>query len=94
MIIKLFKKIMAKIDSRKFKPTPEEVRAGAAPMDKAEIVEALAKYKQQNPAKYEAKKAALFARYGLSLSEEVEETPDESDKELAALKVKVAKKAK
>ena len=63
--------------------------------DKAEALEAIAAYKKQNPVKYEAKKAALFARYGLdAVKDSVEETPDDNDKELEALKKKVTKKVK
>lgn len=85
---------MAKIDARRFVPSPEEQSAGVQPMDKLEILEALAKYKAQNPAKYEAKKEALFKRYGLDLEDEPVQEPDASDVELAELKKKVAKKAK
>lgn len=93
MIKKLIKTFMAKIDARRFVPTPEEKGQGAQPMNKLEIVEALARYKAQNPAKYEAKKAALFARYGLDAEDEVVTEPDANDVELEALKTKV-KKAK
>lgn len=76
--------------ARRFVPTPEEVQQyGAVPMTKEEIVEVLAKYKSQNPTKYEAKKAAILARYGLLETEEKEE---EVDEELETAK-KVAKKA-
>ncbi len=85
---------MAKIALRKFKPTAEEIKLTGIPeMTNVEIIEQLAAYKAQNPAKYEAKKAALFARYGLTLEEEKVQEPDENDKELEALKVK-AKKTK
>jgi len=77
---------------RKFKPTPAEVaEQGATPMDKAEIIEQLAKYKLQNPVKYEAKKAALFARYGLVEDSIPEPVQDASDVELEVLKTKVTK---
>lgn len=84
---------MAKIQMKKFVPAADEVAVGATPMDKMEILEALTKYKAQNPKKYEAKKAALFAHYGLTLEEEPVPVPDESDKEIEALKEAVAKKA-
>ena len=85
---------MAKIALRKFKPTAEEVKlTGIPPMNKEEILEQLAAYKAQNPVKYEAKKAALFARYGFTLEEEKVQEPDANDKELEALKAKI-KKAK
>lgn len=87
------------IAQRKFKPLPEEEVQGAVPMAPVEIIEALKAYKQQNPAKYEAKKEALFARYGLTVAVEpqLEEVPDANDLELEALKeveVKKNKKAK
>ncbi len=78
--------------SRRFVPTPEEAQKGALPLSKEEIVNALAAYKRQNPAKYEAKKASLLKRYGLADLPEAE--PDESDKELETLKVKVKKNGK
>lgn len=77
---------MARIEH---KPIPKD--------DQAAALEAIAAYKKQNPVKYEAKKKALFARYGLNLVEDeakVEETPDENDKELAKLKAKVTKAKK
>lgn len=60
-----------------------------------EIVEALQVYKKKNPVKYEMKKAALFARYGLNVLEDevkIEEVKDESDVELEVIKKKVSKK--
>ena len=81
-MIKLIKKIMARIEH---KPIPKD--------DKAEALEAIAAYKKQNPVKYEAKKEALFARYGLTLEEEPQEIPDTNDLELEAMKKKVTKKA-
>lgn len=84
---------MARIEHKKFVPTPEEARLGATPMDKLQIIESLEAYKKQNPTKYEAKKEALFARYGLSLEEEAQPAePDESDKELTTLKKKAKAK--
>lgn len=63
--------------------------------DKAKALEAIAAYKKQNPVKYEAKKAALFARYGLdSVEDSVDETPDDNDIELEAMKKKVTKAKK
>ena len=84
---------MARIEHKKFAPLPNEVREGAVPMTKLEVIEALAAYKLQNPTKYEAKKAALFARYGLEQDAVVEPEPDANDLELEALKTK-EKKAK
>lgn len=53
---------MADIHMKKLAEQPSE-----------EVLKALASYKAQNPAKYELKKAALFAKYGISeISEEVE----------------------
>lgn len=88
--MKLIKTIMAKLAMKKFVPNGEDIQQGAVPMDKVEILEALAKYKAQNPIKYEAKKEALFAKYGLSPDEIVEQEPDANDIELAEL----TKKAK
>ncbi len=60
--------------------------------DKAEALEAIAAYKKQNPVKYEQKKVALFARYGLDVVEDsVEAIPDANDIELEAIKKKVTK---
>lgn len=86
---------MAKLNTRKFKPTPEEIEQGAVPLEQIEILEALKKYKTQNPAKYEAKKEALFARYGFTLEDapKLDVEPDESDLELEEL-TKKTKKAK
>ena len=61
--------------------------------NKEEALEFIAAYKKQNPVKYEAKKEALFARYGLTLEEEPQEIPDSNDLELAAIKKAVTKKA-
>ena len=70
-----------------YEPIPKE--------DKAAALEAIAAYKKQNPVKYEMKKAALFARYGLdSVEDSVDETPDENDIELEAMKKKVTKAKK
>lgn len=84
-------KTMAKIAMRKFVPTPAEAVEGATAMSKEEIVEQLAKYKAQNPVKYEAKKAALFARYGLTEEAIPAPVADAGDVELEALKAKVKK---
>lgn len=52
-----------------------------------DVIKALAAYKSQNPAKYEAKKSALFAKYGIeAITEEVEKTVEEE------LKIKKSKK--
>lgn len=88
----LIKKIMAKLAMRKFVPNGEDIQQGATPMDKLEILEALAKYKAQNPTKYEAKKAALFARYNLVDEEVSTQEPDANDIELEALKAKAKAK--
>ena len=63
--------------------------AGRPPV---EVIEALEAYKKKNPVKYEMKKVALFARYGLTPETVVETVPDESDVELAEIKKKVTKK--
>ena len=63
--------------------------------DKAVALEAITAYKAQNPVKYEQKKEALFARYGLdSVKDIVEPVEDENDKELEAIKKKVTKAKK
>lgn len=83
---------MAKLESRRFIPIGDEVINGAVSMTKEEILEALKAYKAQNPAKYEAKKAALFKRYGLDVAEEIPAPePDASDIELEAITAKVKK---
>jgi len=95
-LLNKIKQFMAQIKVRKFVPTPEETKqTGDVPMATIEIIEALKNYKKQNPAKYEAKKAALFKKYGLDVADEpmLEEVPDESDIELEKL-TKKAKKAK
>lgn len=56
--------------------------------DKSEVLMALAAYKRQNPAKYEAKKEALFKKYGIEI-----EPVEEIDAEIVNLE-KAAKKAK
>ena len=64
-------------------------------LSQEEIVEALKRYKAQNPKKYAAKKDALFLKYGIvdTVREEVEaKVEDEDDKELEAV-AKVVKKA-
>ena len=82
-LIKLIKKLMARVEHV---PIPKD--------DKAAALEAIAKYKAQNPVKYEQKKVALFARYGLDAVEDsVDPVEDDNDKELKAIKKKVTKKA-
>ena len=76
-------KLMARIE---YTPIPKD--------DQAMALESIAAYKKQNPAKYEAKKEALFARYGLNVADEPQEIPDSNDLELEAIKKKVTKKAK
>ena len=76
-------KLMARIE---YTPIPKD--------DQAAALEAIAAYKKQNPVKYEMKKEALFARYGLTLEDEPQEIPDSNDLELEAMKKKVTKKAK
>jgi len=82
-ILKAIKdKIMARVEHV---PIPKD--------DKEAALAAIAAYKAQNPVKYEQKKEALFARYGLdALKDSVEPVEDDNDKELKALKKKVAKK--
>ena len=85
---------MAKLEHKKFVLLPAERAEGAVDMTQSEIVEALIKYKAQNPLKYEAKKAALFAKYGLEDEEVQAPEPDANDIELKAIKERVTKKAK
>ena len=61
---------------------------GRAPL---EVIEALKNYRKQNPAKYEAKKAALFARYGLNAADETEVDTPEVDPEVQELEALAAK---
>jgi len=79
---------MAVLKFQKFVPNAEEMRQGAVAMTKDEVLDQLTKYKAQNPVKYEAKKAALFAKYGFTLDEEREVVKDDNDIELEALKKK------
>lgn len=58
--------------------------------DKLAALEAISNYKKQNPAKFEAKKEALFKKYGLELNE-VELPKDETDEKMDALKTKLSK---
>lgn len=64
-----------------YKPIPKE--------DKVAVLTALENYKKQNPAKYEAKKAELFKRYGIESEPVIEE--DANDIELKTLKAKAKK---
>lgn len=58
--------------------------------DKAEALACIAAYKAQNPIKYEQKKAALFAKYGLDVVEDsVDPVEDDNDKELKAMAKKL-----
>jgi hypothetical protein len=76
-------KLMARIE---YTPIPKE--------DKVAALEAIAAYKKQNPVKYEQKKEALFARYGLTVADEPQEIPDAADVELEAIKKKVTRSKK
>lgn len=55
--------------------------------DKAQAIAALQAYKAQNPAKFAAKKDALYAKYGLAKNTkiEVEDAVDEELEEMADL---------
>lgn len=75
-------------ENKRFVPTPEEAAQGKSPMEKSEIIKAIAAYKLQNPAKYELKKEALFKKYGIEV-----EPVEEIDQEIVNLE-KAAKKAK
>lgn len=79
---------MANTENKRFVPTPEEASRGVQPMATSEIIEALARYKVQNPAKYEAKKEVLFKKYGIEV-----EPVEEIDAEIVKLET-AAKKAK
>ena len=82
MIKNLIKKLMARIEHR---PIPKD--------DKAAALEAISAYKAQNPVKYEQKKEALFARYGLdAVKDSPDPVEDDNDKELKAMKKKVSAK--
>lgn len=83
---------MAKLAMKKFVPQGEERDAGELPMSQVEILEALAKYKAQNPTKYAQKKEALFKRYNLKEEDVRDEVLDEDDKELKELTAKAKKK--
>lgn len=61
--------------------------------DKAAAIEALMNYKRQNPVKFEAKKAVLFAKYGLEESTPIDPVKDETDTVLET-KLEEAKKTK
>jgi hypothetical protein len=75
-------KIMARIE---YTPIPKD--------DQMAALKAIAEYKKQNPMKYEQKKEALFARYGLDVEDEPEEVKDVNDLELEVIAKKVTKKA-
>lgn len=65
------------------------------PKDKESVISALQNYKKQNPAKYAAKEAELFKRYGLDTETNTDEVKDESDIKLEEIKEIVkAKKSK
>lgn len=83
---------MAELKFKKFIPTPADLATGEVAMTKLEVVESLAAYKLQNPVKYEAKKASLFAKYGLAPEDDVVAEPDENDIELTKLIKKETKK--
>jgi len=82
---------MAKLVTKRFVPTQEEVQLGEQPMSKVEVLESLMRYKKQNPTKWLTKKAALFARYGLDVNEEPVELKDAEDEELEAIKKRITK---
>lgn len=77
-------KVMGRIENT---PIPKE--------DKAAALAAITAYKAQNPVKYEMKKEALFAKYGLdAVKDSVEPVEDANDVELKELKKKVTKAKK
>jgi hypothetical protein len=61
--------------------------------DKSVALEAIARYKAQNPVKYAQKKEALFAKYGLNIEDEPV-TEDAEDLELKEIAKKVSKAKK
>ena len=65
---------------KKFKAGQADLEAGVGQMDNTEIINALIAYKKQNPVKFEEKKEALYAKYGLN--EIPQEVEDEVVKEL------------
>lgn len=65
---------------KKFRAEKADLEAGVGQMDQTEIINALIAYKKQNPAKFEAKKEALYKMYGLN--EIPQEVEDEVVKEL------------
>lgn len=85
-LIKLIKSLFMAKDTVAMKPIPTN--------DQLAALEAIANYKKQNPVKYEAKKAALFKKYGLDLVDEPEDVKDENDLELEAVKKKVTRAKK
>jgi len=91
-MIKLIKTIMAKLVTKRFVLTPEDVEQKVQPMSKVEILESLMQYKKQNPVKWLTKKEALLARYGFALEDEPEELKDEEDEKLEAIKKLITKK--
>lgn len=54
--------------------------------DKAGAIEALMNYKKQNPVKFEAKKTALFAKYGIEDTTVIDPVEDDTDKKLKKAK--------
>ena len=83
---------MAKLVTKRFVPTQEEVQQGEQPMSKVDVLESLMRYKKQNPVKWLTKKAGLFARYGLDVNDEPVELKDAEDEELEAIKKLITKK--
>lgn len=88
---------MAQLQHKYFQDHLNEVGVMVPGMELDEIVEALKKYKAQNPTKYAAKKEELFARYGLAgeTAETVEaelRDPDLEELETVAKKVTRSKK--
>ncbi len=71
---------MATMHMKKFKAAQADLESGVGQMDNTEIINALIAYKKQNPVKFEEKKEALYAKYGLN--EIPQEVEDEVVKEL------------
>ena len=90
-MIKLIKTIMAKLVTKRFVPTQEEVQQGEQPMSKIEILDSLIRYSKQNPTKWIGKKEEKLKFYGLREEDLPEELKDPEEEELEAIKKRVTK---
>jgi hypothetical protein len=83
---------MANLHMNKFVATQADVDSGVGQLDKEGIINALIAYKKQNPAKFEAKKEALYKKYGLDeIPKEVEDAvvADLEEKKKATKKLNI-----